>query len=125
MPILDIEIIDDDPPRGHYPRAAARAIADEVGAVLGSGPSATWVKLRYLPRDSYAESGGDVPHEIRPTFVSVLLAQLPAIDVLRQHAERIAAAVSGALDRPRENVHVLFHPPGVGRIAFGGRLLEK
>jgi phenylpyruvate tautomerase PptA (4-oxalocrotonate tautomerase family) len=125
MPIIDIEVIEDDPPRGHFPRAAVQALTDEVAAILGSGPSGTWVRIRYLPRGSYAENGGDVPGSVRPVFVTILLARLPAAAELRRHAERVALAVADALGRPRENVHVLFSPPAAGRIAFGGRLLEE
>lgn len=125
MPIVEVEVIQDDPPRSAELRAATRALADRIGAVLGSAPSGTWVRLRCLPRDAYAESGGEVPAEVRPTFVRVLLASLPTGDLMRLHAERIADAVASTLDRPAENVHVLFEPPAAGRIAYGGRLVEE
>jgi len=124
MPILDIEIVEDAPPGGPHPPATVRVLADRIAAVLGSGPAGTWVKLHYLPRDSYAENGGDVPPGVRPTFVTVLLARHPDAPEPRRLARRIADAVAATLDRPRENVHVLFEPPAAGRIAFGGELFE-
>ena len=125
MPIIDIEIVADAPGGDPVPRATLQALTDELAAILGSGPSGTWVKIRSLPRNSYAENGGEVPASVRPTFVSVLLARLPAAEELRRYAERIASAVSTVLGRPREGVHVLFEPPAAGRIAFGGKLLEE
>jgi phenylpyruvate tautomerase PptA (4-oxalocrotonate tautomerase family) len=125
MPIIDIETVGDAPPDPAGTHAAARELADRIGAILGSAPSGTWVRLRHLPRNAYAENGGEVPPDVRPTFVRVLLARLPERNVLRTYAASIASAVAAALGRPAENVHVLFEPPAAGRIAFGGRLTEE
>jgi phenylpyruvate tautomerase PptA (4-oxalocrotonate tautomerase family) len=38
-------------------------------------------------------------------------------------AAELSEALSTILDRPKENIHILFEPPGAGRIAFGGELL--
>ncbi|MBM3892645.1 MAG: hypothetical protein FJ388_26300, partial [Verrucomicrobia bacterium] len=70
MPILDVEIVGRLTEGMH--RDLARRIADAAGEVLGSGPQATWVKLRFLDEHAYAENGGGLPSGVRPVLVSVL-----------------------------------------------------
>jgi len=45
-------------------------------------------------------------------------------DALAEEAQSVAGIVSARLSRPKENTHVLYLPPGMGRIAFGGRLVR-
>jgi phenylpyruvate tautomerase PptA (4-oxalocrotonate tautomerase family) len=77
--------------------------------------------LHELSADRYAENGGEV--EVRPVFVRVLRADSPTQTELKQEASKLAEAIAGVCGRPVENVHVIFEPPGMGRIAFGGKLL--
>lgn len=121
MPILDVEIV-------LLPGEAVRSglaaeIADRCGQVFGSPPGSTWVKLRAIPCDHYAESGGGPPGGVHPIFVSVLKAWLPAPDVLRAEVARLTAAVAEVTGRPAENVHIVYLPAGAGRVAFGGELV--
>ena len=119
MPILDVELV------GEAPRdraALARRIADAAGGVFQTAPARTWVKLRCL--DAYAENGGDLPEDVQPVFVSVLLARPPAGSERARQADALAQAVAAACARPAANVHVLYEPAAAGRIAFGGRLLD-
>ena len=119
MPILTIEVVlaDDE----ELAPGEARALADAAGEVLGSAPGTTWVRLRTLPRERYAESGG-APAELLPVFVDLLLAEPPPADELPDLVAGLTAALAGVLGRPAENVHVLLAPPAAGRIAFGGSL---
>ena len=121
MPILDIEIVL-CPDEALAPGLAAE-IADRSGEVFGSPPGSTWVKLRAIPCDHYAENGGGPPGGVYPVFVSVLKARLPAPDALRAEVARLTAAVAEATGRPAENVHIVYLPEGAGRVAFGGEIV--
>ena len=123
MPIVDIEALVDanspDSLDGHL-----QDLADGLGVLFGSDPAGTWVRLRYLSRAHYAENHVSVGDDVRPTFVTVLKARPLESAALRAEAQQIAATVAAILDRPAANVHVLYQPPGEGRIAFGGELVE-
>lgn len=116
MPILEVEII------GTVNKEnIAQPLADAAAEVLKTGPGRTWVKVRFLPSGQYAENGG-AAGDIHPVFVSVLLGRCNEIKEKAEIASGLAAALSRVLDRPAENVHVLFEPEAIGRIAFGGKL---
>lgn len=119
MPILTIEVV------GELERAtgAAGRAADAAAAVLEVEAGRCWVKLKLLPREQYAENGG-AEEGISPVFVSLILAQAPQADSCRLQCQQLATALATALDRPAENIHILYQPDAKGRIAFGGRLVE-
>jgi phenylpyruvate tautomerase PptA (4-oxalocrotonate tautomerase family) len=123
MPILEIEIV--TRPGESLPRGLTAKIADEAAEILHSRPGGTWVRLRTLSSDSYAENGGGPPSGIHPIFVSVLKSRLPSKAELAREAQQLAQAIARISDRPPDNVHILYLPEGVGRIAFGGRLLDE
>lgn len=102
----------------------AAEIADRGGEVFGSPPGNTWIKLRPIPCDHYAENGVGPPDGVYPVFVLVLKARLPAPDPLRAEVSRLAAAIAEATGRPVENVHIAYLPAGAGRVAFGGELVS-
>lgn len=118
MPILDVEIV------GSLPRGAkkglAQRLADTCGELLDLPKGRTWVRLRFLPLDAYGEHGG-LPTGVKPVFVSVLRAEPPTGRSLTREMQALAGAVAKACGRRAENVHVLYEPPGAGRVAFGGR----
>lgn len=118
MPIVDVEIV------GTLADAArsglAQRIADAIAAALTSRPQGTWVRVRFLDDGAYAENGAS--DGAQPVFVSVLLAELPSSEVLSQQALKLATAVADACGRSSENVHILFEPAALGRVAFGGHL---
>ncbi len=68
MPIIEVEIVEPIEAKGGLPQL----LADAAGGVLKTGPGHTWVKIRFMSGDQYAENGG-TPAEIKPVFVSVLL----------------------------------------------------
>jgi hypothetical protein len=117
MPILEVEVVGVP----EAPGGLAGVLADEAARALAS-PGRTWVRLRVLPEDRYAEDGGGPPAGVRPVFVRVLRAELPARETLESEALLLAEAVARACRRPVENVHVLYEPPARGRVAFGGKL---
>ena len=121
MPILEVELVGQPGPVTR--QRLAQRIADAVSPVFGSRSGQTWVRLRVLPREDYAESGSDTSG-VRPIFVSVTKRVLGAHEALRAEAARIAEVVASACVRPVDNVHVIYQPAGAGRIAFGGELVE-
>ena len=120
MPIFDIELVGDDVQSA----GTVQKLADDLGELLGSNKAGTWVRLHYLPRIQYAENDTGIDESVRPVFVSVLKARLEDEDRLATEATAIAGKVSELLERPMQNIHVLFQPDAAGRIAFGGVLLR-
>lgn len=123
MPIVDVEVVGSDAAQPR--RGAASALADAVGEVLGTPPGRTWVRLRTLGSEGYAENGGGPPAGVRPVFVTVLKATLPEPEAMAAECAQLAAAVGRVCARPTENVHVLYLPAAAGRIAFGGKLVRR
>lgn len=122
MPILDVEIVVG--PEERLPDNLARQLADIAGEVLESRPGGTWVKLRTLPRNQYAENG-ELAKNVRPVFVSLLMGEQPSKEIMKQQAEQLAEAFAQACKRPKENVHILYEASAAGRIAFGGELVAE
>jgi hypothetical protein len=120
MPIVDALIVVED--GGSIAEGTAKRLAKVLGAVFAAGPGKVWVKVQCLPESQYAENGGAA--SVRPVFLSVLHADEQAATVLASQAAEIARAVGGCLGRPPEHVHVEYAPPGRGRVAFGGNLLQ-
>jgi len=122
VPILDVEIV------GPLARSAKKnlvqRLADACGELLDLPQGRTWVRLRFLPLDQYAEHGG-LPKGVKPVFVTVLRAAPPTGRSLEREMQALGAAVAKVCDRPAENVHVLYEPPGAGRVAFGGRAVPS
>jgi len=122
MPILDVEIV--LRPGESLRAGLAGELADRAGEVLRSEAGQTWVRLRSLPAERYAENGGGPGIEIHPVFVSVLKARIPPAPALRLEIAELTAAIAHTCDRPIENVHLLYPVEGAGHVAFGGRLVS-
>lgn len=120
MPILDVEIV--RAPGEKSDAGLAAALAEGAGKVFASPPGRTWVKLRDIAADQYAENGGGPAPGILPVFVTVLKARWEQ-NGLGPEVAALTEVVAERCGRPAENVHVLYVPPAAGRIAFGGRLV--
>jgi phenylpyruvate tautomerase PptA (4-oxalocrotonate tautomerase family) len=120
MPIVDIEIV--LRPGEILRGSLAQELADGIGAALGAPEGSTWVKVRGLAREQYAESGG-APDDVHPVFVSILKSALPSPEQMKGEVESLVQVVSQICERPPENVHLVYQPEGRGRAAFGGRLV--
>lgn len=119
MPILDIEIVQKaDEKLNPY---LAQEIDDAAAEVFKRGPGCTWVKVRVV--DQYAENNSDEPPH--PVLVSILHSQIPEEGRLREEITELTQIIAEICQRPPENVHLIYLPPGQGRVAFGGRLVSN
>lgn len=121
MPIVDVEIV--RRPGEALNQEMAAELADELSEIFQSPRGGTWVKVRGLPVDHYAENGGR-PAEVYPIFISVLKAKFPETDEIEMEVARITGAVAQLCGRPSENVHVIYQPEARGRVAFGGKIVS-
>ncbi len=121
MPILDIDVI--IRPEEVLPDNLAEHLAEAAGSIFASPPGQTWVKIRPLPDTQYAENGGGPPANVFPVFVTILQAHRPPRDKLAVEVAQLSQQIAAACGRRPENVHILYLPDGVGRIAFGGKLV--
>ena len=121
MPIVRLKlVVQDDTER--LGKNTLQTLADELGIYFDSEPSGTWVEVEYLPVEQYVENQCELPADMRTTLVYVLKYDLPAEEEVAREAMDLARLVSKRLQRPRRNTHIFYEPPGMGRIAFGGRL---
>ena len=123
MPILEGENF--VKPGENLPVGLAAEIAERAGALLAASAGQTWVKVRALPAEAYAESGGGPPHGIYPVFVTILKARRPEPHRLQAEVAGLTQAIANACKRPAENVHILYLPDGAGRVAFGGQIVPE
>lgn len=118
MPIIDVEIVGDESPKP----SLAQELADAAGEIFGTPSGRTWVRLRMLSRDHYAENGTAQEHQ--PVFVTALKARRPDRDDMKREITQLTEAFARICERSFENVHVLYLPESSGRIAFGGDLVS-
>jgi phenylpyruvate tautomerase PptA (4-oxalocrotonate tautomerase family) len=118
MPILDVELVGEVPPRVR--QNLAQRIADAAAGVLASRPRGTWVVVRFLDSAAYAENDG--ASGVTPVFVRVLQYAPPSGDALAAEAARLTRVVAEACERNPGEVHLLYEPAARGRISFGGEL---
>lgn len=121
MPIVDIEIV--LKANEIIQSETVEELADQIGEIFGSPKGTTWVKVRGLERDHYAENGGALDG-VFPIFISVLKSKLPATEEMQKEVEKITGAVAQICGRPSGNVHVIYLPEGRDRVAFGGKLVS-
>ncbi len=122
MPILEIEIVAEPKEQ----RLLASELADAAGAILSPARrGATWVRLRWLRKTEYAESGWSYEQTPCPVFVHVLVASWPEEAERAAISEQLCEALAPLCERAPSLVHILWEPPAGGRIAFGGRLVPS
>lgn len=121
MPIIDVQLVLDADAGASA--GLASVLADDLGRLLHAAPGRLWLRLHLLPASQYAENAVSIADQDLPVFVAVLHARLPEAGELATQAEAIARVVAAAVGRSPERVHVEYAPAGVGRVAFGGRLV--
>ena len=123
MPILDVEIV---VPSGlRLDAGLAPSIAEAAGQVFGRAGDGTWVKLRTLSYEFYAEDPVQAEDIGWPVFVTVLKARMPEPEALEREVIHLTTEISRVCRRPRESIHILYLPEGAGRMAFGGRIVSE
>lgn len=119
MPILEVEVVGEiAAPLRH---GLAQRLVDAAAQVFETAPQQSWLKLRFLDAQDYAENAGPAPSPL-PVFVRVKLRSALELEERRRLARMLARAISELCARPIARVHILFDDPGQGRIAFGGEL---
>ena len=121
MPIVTVEVVGstDRAPEQNF----AQLLADAIGRVLDSQPGQTWVRLRSLGRNSYAENGPPADSADLPVFVTILKRQSPAAE-LQAEVTALTHAIAQVVGRPAACVHIEYAPAAVGRVSFGGKLVQ-
>lgn len=120
MPIVDLKVV--IPAGTALPEGITKTVAEALAAVFQAPEGRVWVRLEPMAEHLYAENGfGEGVH---PVFITILHADLPHREALAAQALAVSKAVAGCLGRAPEQVHVEYAPPGRGRVAFGGRLLQ-
>lgn len=122
MPILEVDIVGELDPVAR--KGIAARLADVVGHALRSRRGGTWVKVQLVPRGLYAENGGGPAAGVLPVFVRVLLRDVPEGDARAAQVRDLTRAVALVCGRPEQNVHVLYEGSALGRLAFGGKLVD-
>ena len=121
MPILEVEIVTD---LGETLKSGlAQQLADAAGDVFGTPHGRTWVRLRALPREQYAENRAPLTSDIQSVFVSVLKSRSCGPIELKDEVAKLCDEIARVCGRPRENIHILYLPDAAGRMAFGGELV--
>jgi phenylpyruvate tautomerase PptA (4-oxalocrotonate tautomerase family) len=122
MPVVTVEFVSDS---DHPIREGlAQALADAVGCVLATPPGQTWVRLRALPLNQYAENNTHLEAAELPVFITLLERLPPAGAELQAQVTSLTQAIAQVFGCPGGCVHIEYAAPGRGRVSFGGRLVE-
>jgi len=122
MPIVDIEIV--GPLPSGRTRPLAQVLADAAGRVFAAPPGTTWVRVRTLPLDAYAENDTAIAPVDAPVFVNVRKRRAPEGAELAAEIGALTHAIAGVLECPASRVHVGYEASAAGRLAFGGTLVD-
>jgi len=122
MPLLEVTVVGNDPARSE--KGCAGRIADAAGAIFKSGPGSTWVVLRHVPAEDYAENAEGPGERYTPVFVRVLQKRMLPEAELAIEVEAVTRTVAEICGRDPSQVHVIYEPGAAGRVAFGGRLVK-
>lgn len=122
MPIVTVEVVAGD---GSATRNdLAQVLADAIGKALNSPPGHTWVRLRPITPNQYAENGSPPEATELPVFVTILERQASRGAELQAQVASLTRAVAEVVGRPASCVHIEFAPSAAGRLSFGGTLVQ-
>jgi phenylpyruvate tautomerase PptA (4-oxalocrotonate tautomerase family) len=122
MPILDVTLVVE--PDEELASDLAQMLADAAGHALRSLPGQTWLRLHVFGRDQYAENQSPLQPKELPVFVTVLKRHAASPEELASEIAALTDAIARVISRPVASVHIEFAPPAIGRLAFGGQLVE-
>jgi len=122
MPVVTVEFVSDSdrPIRD----GLAQALADSIGRVLGTPPGHTWVRLRSLQPNQYAENDAHLDASELPVFVTLLERLPPTGAGLQAQIVSLTEAIARVFGRPGGCVHIEYASAAGGRVSFGGKLVE-
>jgi hypothetical protein len=124
MPIVSIEIAVAEH-EIELPHNKVKEIANHLGVLFESEKGGTWVKVTYLPWKQYAENSANFHESAKPAIVEILKKTLPDPNEMAAEAKQVAKIVGAIISRPEENIHIIFLPESLGRVAFGGNLIRS
>ena len=122
MPIVTVEIV--VPPDRVTVEGVAQLLADAIGGALNSPPGQTWVRVRAIPLDQYAENPSAPDPDNLPAFITVLWRLPPQGADLEQEIAELTRAVAQVIARPLHCVHIEYAPAALGRLSLGGSLVK-
>jgi phenylpyruvate tautomerase PptA (4-oxalocrotonate tautomerase family) len=122
MPIITVELVAEAERAAE--RNLAQSLADAIGRASGSPPGQTWVRLRILARHEYAENDSCPNADQLPVFVTIVKRQVPPATELQDEVAAVTAAVARVVGRDLACVHVEYAPAAVGRVSFGGKVVQ-
>lgn len=114
MPILRLQMTCD---KLESQSDLAQRVANVSAQIFGAQRGSVWVLVEHLA--GYAEN--DVALSESPVLVSVLLKQHAEPSALEGIAARLSVAIADVCGISCERTHIVFEPPGLGRVFFGGR----
>ena len=121
MPIVEVEIVLRE--GESLKQDLAASLADHIGGIFASPPGNTWVKLRALPIQNFAENAQSSDEAVFPVFVSILKAKPTPAGKLASEVEPLTRIVAQLCNHPEENVHLIYLPGGTGWVSFGGKIV--
>ena len=122
MPIVTVEVVTGA--NDAIARDLAQSLADAVGRALKSPPGQTWIRLRSLPREQYAENESLLDAVDLPVFVTILTRKPPQGVDLESAVAALTQSIAEVIARPVPCVHVEYAPAALGRLSFGGTLVQ-
>ena len=122
MPIVMVEVVASDATAAVH--GLAQMLADAIGFALESRPGQTWVRVRAVPADQYAENETIPDPANLPVFVTILERQPPQGAELERKVTALTGAIAQVIARPSHCVHIEYAPAALGRLSFGGTLVQ-
>jgi phenylpyruvate tautomerase PptA (4-oxalocrotonate tautomerase family) len=122
MPQLDIDIIFRS--NETLKADAVQRLADAAGKVFDTPPGKTWVKINPVPRNYWAENKVTLDSYVGPVIVNILKRRVPPPDLIEVEVTELTRTIAGILDRPHEHVHLKYESDAIGRVAYGGKLVN-
>lgn len=122
MAIVDIELVIQEGRDSYLSQEQTRSIANTLGRIFETKPNRTWVRIRYLPSEQYAENEAPEGPAVLPTFITILKNRPPEPGLMASQMLAIAQGLSPIINRPAGSIHILYEASALGRLGVGGIL---
>jgi phenylpyruvate tautomerase PptA (4-oxalocrotonate tautomerase family) len=121
MPIVTVELVGEE--QRDREASLAQSLANAIATALHSGPGQTWVRVRWLRPNDYAENGSSVSSGDLPVFVGIVKRLVPVVPELEAEISELTRVIAQEVRRPPQSVHIEYAPSAAGRLSFGGSLM--